>query len=142
MPHTVIEDNLIKYQGFSLWEKEMEPRMYSELQRYYAQTMAPLYESDTRELIDGVRPLYTTLRNRGLDELEYIFKPEESRPVRALAYGANLRSEDSRTNRYRQMLRGSVEGVIGGSSSSIDGDERAADDVKYRKYLYTPMIMA
>ena len=142
MPHTVIEDSLIKYQGFSLWEKEMEPRMYSELQRYYAQTMAPLYENDTRELIDGVRPFYTTLRNRGLDELEYIFKPEESRPVRALAYGANLRSEDSRTNRYRQMLRGSVEGVIGGSSSSIDGDERAADDVKYRKYLYTPMIMA
>ncbi|KAI9496495.1 exocyst complex component Sec3-domain-containing protein [Zychaea mexicana] len=128
MPHTVIENNLIKYQGFSLWEKEMEPRMYSELQRYYAQTMAPLYEQDTRELIESVRPHYTTLRNRGLDELEYIFKPEESRPVRALAYGANLRSEDSRTNRYRQMLRGSVEGVIGGGAASIDGDERAADD--------------
>ncbi|KAI8143952.1 exocyst complex component Sec3-domain-containing protein [Fennellomyces sp. T-0311] len=128
MPHTVVEDNLIKYQGFSLWEKEMEPRMYSELQRYYAQTMAPLYEQDVRELIDSVRPLYTTLRNRGLDELEYIFKPEESRPVRALAYGANLRSEDSRTNRYRQMLRGSVEGVIGGGGAGIDGDERAADD--------------
>ncbi|KAI7855257.1 exocyst complex component Sec3-domain-containing protein, partial [Circinella umbellata] len=141
MPHTVIEDNLIKYQGFSLWEKEMEPRMYSELQRYYAQTMAPLYESDTRELIDGVRPLYTTLRNRGLDELEYIFKPEESRPVRALAYGANLRSEDSRTHRYRQMLRGSVEGVIGGSSSSIDGDERAADDSFAQLMAQTTMLV-
>lgn len=60
-----------------------------------------------------------------------VFKPEESRPVRALAYGANLRSEDSRTHRYRHMLRGSVEGVIGngGSRGSIDDDERAADDV-------------
>lgn len=33
--------------------------------------MAPLYEQDMRELIDGVRPFYTTLRNRGSDELEY-----------------------------------------------------------------------
>jgi hypothetical protein len=32
-PHEQIEDQLIKYQGFNLWEKEMEPRMYSELQR-------------------------------------------------------------------------------------------------------------
>jgi hypothetical protein len=32
-PHEQIEDGLIKYQGFNLWEKEMEPRMYNELQR-------------------------------------------------------------------------------------------------------------
>lgn len=32
-PHEQIEDQLIKYQGFNLWEKEMEPRMYTELQR-------------------------------------------------------------------------------------------------------------
>lgn len=32
-PHEQIEDALIKYQGFNLWEKEMEPRMYNELQR-------------------------------------------------------------------------------------------------------------
>lgn len=32
-PHEQIEDQLIKYQGFNLWEKEMEPRMYNELQR-------------------------------------------------------------------------------------------------------------
>lgn len=32
-PHEPIEDKLIKYQGFNLWEKEMEPRMYNELQR-------------------------------------------------------------------------------------------------------------
>lgn len=71
MPHTSIEDHLIRYQGFSLWEKEMDPRLYGELQRYYAQTMAPLYEYDIRDLVDTVRPLYTTLRNRGADELEY-----------------------------------------------------------------------
>lgn len=33
IPHEQIEDQLIKYQGFNLWEKEMEPRMYNELQR-------------------------------------------------------------------------------------------------------------
>lgn len=32
-PHEQIEDQLFKYQGFNLWEKEMEPRMYNELQR-------------------------------------------------------------------------------------------------------------
>jgi hypothetical protein len=32
-PHEQVEDALIRYQGFSLWEKEMEPRMYNELQR-------------------------------------------------------------------------------------------------------------
>lgn len=70
---------------------------------------------------------------------DLVFRHEESRPVRALAYGTSLRSEDSRTHRYRQMLRGSVEGVMGAASNSrgsIDEDERAADDVstsqKYR----------
>jgi hypothetical protein len=33
VPHETIEDQLIKYQGLNLWEKEMEPRMYNELQR-------------------------------------------------------------------------------------------------------------
>ncbi|KAG0167424.1 hypothetical protein DFQ30_006068 [Apophysomyces sp. BC1015] len=134
-PHKSLEDHLIKYQGFALWEKEMEPRMYGELQRHYAQTIAPVYEQDIREIIEATRTFYSILRNRGVDELEYIFRPEESRPVRALAYGANLRSggDESRTNRYRQVLRGSVEGVIGsgGSSSgrgSIDEDEKAADE--------------
>jgi hypothetical protein len=32
-PHETVEDQLIKFQGFNLWEKEMEPRMYGELQR-------------------------------------------------------------------------------------------------------------
>lgn len=154
-PHRSIEDNLIKYSGFALWEKEMEPRMYNELQRHYAQTMSPLYEQDIRELMDAVRPFYTTLRNRGSDELDYskwetgkdkgrekrdwlarqVFKHEESRPVRALAYGASLRNEESRAHRYRQMLRGSVEGVMGSGSgagrNSMDEDERAADDVSW-----------
>ncbi|KAL1934170.1 hypothetical protein VTP01DRAFT_6352, partial [Rhizomucor pusillus] len=129
IPHTSVEDHLIRYQGFSLWEKEMDPRLYGELQRHYAQTMAPLYEYDIRDLADTVRPLYTTLRNRGADEFEYIFKNEDSRPVRALAYGATLRHDESRTHRYRQMLRGSVEGVMGGSGrGSFDDDEKAADD--------------
>ncbi|KAI7886029.1 hypothetical protein K492DRAFT_156532 [Lichtheimia hyalospora FSU 10163] len=143
VPHKSIEDSLIRYQGFSLWEKEMEPRMYSELQRHYAQAMAPLYEQDIRELLDATRPSYTTLRNRGADDLDYIFKPEESRPVRALAYGANLRSEDSRTHRYRHMLRGSVEGVIGngGSRGSIDDDERAADDAFSQLIAQTTMLV-
>ncbi|KAI7899871.1 exocyst complex component Sec3-domain-containing protein [Cokeromyces recurvatus] len=131
-PHEQIENQLIKYQGFNLWEKEMEPRMYNELQRYYAQAMAPLYERDIRELIDATRSYYAALRKRDIDELDYVFKPEESRPARALAYAPNLRSDDSKPHRYRHMLRGSVEGVIGGSfsgnRSSIDEDEKAADD--------------
>lgn len=50
--------------------------------------------------------------------------------MRALAYGATLRHDESRTHRYRQMLRGSVEGVMGGSGrGSFDDDEKAADDV-------------
>lgn len=67
-----------------------------------------------------------------------VFKPEESRPARALAYAPNLRGDDSRPHRYRHMLRGSVEGVIGGSfnngsgRASIDEDEKAADDVSNR----------
>lgn len=60
-----------------------------------------------------------------------VFKPEESRPARALAYAPNLRGDDSRPHRYRHMLRGSVEGVAGASRSSIDEDEKAADDVCY-----------
>ncbi|KAI9007517.1 exocyst complex component Sec3-domain-containing protein [Phycomyces nitens] len=138
-PHESAEDGLIRYQGFSLWEKELEPRMYNELQRYYAQAMAPLYEKDIRELMDATRGFYTTLRNRGLDELEYIFRPEESRPVRALAYGADkLRGGDeSRTHRYRHILRGSVEGMsvpglaaAGGANSrtGVDEEEKLADD--------------
>lgn len=77
------------------------------------------------------------MRNQPLTLYPLVFKPEESRPVRALAYGANLRSEDSRTHRYRHMLRGSVEGVIGngGSRGSIDDDERAADDVCYEDHI-------
>lgn len=31
--HEQVEDALIRFQGFFLWEKEMEPRMYNELQR-------------------------------------------------------------------------------------------------------------
>ncbi|KAG2192485.1 hypothetical protein INT47_002164 [Mucor saturninus] len=133
-PHEQIEDQLIKYQGFNLWEKEMEPRMYNELQRCYAQANAPLYERDVRELIDVTRSFYAALRKRDVDELEYIFKPEESRPARALAYAPNLRGDDSRPHRYRHMLRGSVEGVIGGGfnggtgRASVDEDEKAADD--------------
>ncbi|CEP09602.1 hypothetical protein [Parasitella parasitica] len=133
-PHESIEDNLIKYQGFNLWEKEMEPRMYNELQSCYAQAMAPLYDRDVCELIENTRSYYAALRKRDVDELEYIFKPEESRPARALAYAPNLRGDDSKPHRYRHMLRGSVEGVIGGGFSnangrpSVDEDEKAADD--------------
>lgn len=32
-PHDQIEDALIRYQGLALWQKEMEPRAYNELQR-------------------------------------------------------------------------------------------------------------
>lgn len=66
-----------------------------------------------------------------------VFKPEESRPARALAYAPNLRGDDSKPHRYRHMLRGSVEGVIGGSfnngsgRASVDEDEKAADDVSF-----------
>ncbi|CAO3618885.1 unnamed protein product [Mucor fragilis] len=133
-PHEPIEDKLIKYQGFNLWEKEMEPRMYNELQRCYAQAMSPLYDRDVRDLIESTRSYYAALRKRDVDELEYIFKPEESRPARALAYAPNLRGDDSKPHRYRHMLRGSVEGVIGGSfnngsgRASVDEDEKAADD--------------
>ncbi|KAI8990352.1 exocyst complex component Sec3-domain-containing protein [Pilobolus umbonatus] len=131
VPHESIEDNLIKYQGFNLWEKEMEPRLYSELQRCYAQAMAPLYDRDIRDLIDSTRAWYAVLRKKDMDDLEYVFKPEESRPVRALAYTSNLRGDDSRPHRYRHMLRGSVEGMMGGSASgrpSVDEDEKIADD--------------
>ncbi|KAI8364634.1 exocyst complex component Sec3-domain-containing protein [Radiomyces spectabilis] len=151
-PHDTVVDALIKYQGFNLWEKEMEPRMYNELQRvwpwrvwvtldkfincilqHYAQSMAPVYEMDIRELIDATRVYYTTLRNRGLEELEYIFRSEDYRTARALApYAAKLSGDDNRTHRYRHMLRGSMEGVMGGSGNSsrnsIDEDEKAADE--------------
>ncbi|KAI8967455.1 exocyst complex component Sec3-domain-containing protein [Mycotypha africana] len=133
-PHEHIEDHLIKYQGFNLWEKEMEPRMFNELQRCYAQAMAPLYERDVRDLIDATRFFYAALRKRSVDDLEYLFKADDSRPVRALAYAPTLRgNDDSRPHRYRHMLRESVEGVMGGgfsssNRSSIDEDEKAADD--------------
>ncbi|CAO3701218.1 unnamed protein product [Rhizopus stolonifer] len=126
VPHEIVEDQLIKYQGFNLWEKEMEPRMYSELQRCYAQAMAPLYERDVRELIDATRNFYSSLRKRDVDELEYLFKPEESRQARALAY-APIRTEDLKPHRYRHMLRGSTEGASS-ARSSIDEDEKATDE--------------
>ncbi|KAI8382970.1 exocyst complex component Sec3-domain-containing protein [Blakeslea trispora] len=146
-PHEQIEDQLIKYQGFNLWEKEMEPRLYSELQRCYAQDMAPLYERDICELIDSTRTFYGALRKRDVDELEYVFKPEESRPARALAYAPNLRSDESRPHRYRHMLRGSVEGVMSGGfngssgRSSIDEDEKAADDAFAQMISQTIMLV-
>ncbi|OBZ85134.1 Exocyst complex component 1 [Choanephora cucurbitarum] len=146
-PHEKIEDQLIKYQGFNLWEKEMEPRLYSELQRCYAQDMAPLYERDICELIDSTRTFYAALRKRDVDELEYVFKPEESRPARALAYAPNLRSDESRPHRYRHMLRGSVEGVMSGGfngssgRSSIDEDEKAADDAFAQMISQTIMLV-
>lgn len=45
-----------------------------------------------------------------------------------------MRGDDSKPHRYRHMLRGSVEGVIGtsftnGGRTSVDEDEKAADDV-------------
>ncbi|EIE80531.1 hypothetical protein RO3G_05236 [Rhizopus delemar RA 99-880] len=126
-PHETVEDQLIKFQGFNLWEKEMEPRMYGELQRCYAQAMAPLFERDIRELIDTTRNFYSSLRKRDVDELEYLFKPEESRPARALAYAPTLRTEDLKPHRYRHMLRGSAEG-INSNRSSIDEDEKATDE--------------
>lgn len=54
-----------------------------------------------------------------------------------------MRGDDSRPHRYRHMLRGSVEGVIGGSfnngngRASIDEDEKAADDVRIYIYIVT-----
>ncbi|KAI9254224.1 exocyst complex component Sec3-domain-containing protein [Sporodiniella umbellata] len=125
-PHEAVEDQLIKYQGFILWEKEMEPRMYSELQRCYAQAMAPLYERDIRDVIDATRSFYSSLRKRDVDDLEYLFKPEESRQARALAY-APIRTEDLKPHRYRHMLRGSTEGASS-TRSSIDEDEKATDE--------------
>ncbi|KAL4211949.1 exocyst complex component Sec3-domain-containing protein [Rhizopus microsporus] len=126
-PHEAIENHLIKFQGFNLWEKEMEPRMYNELQRCYAQAVAPLYERDIRELIEAIRGFYTTLRKRDVDELEYLFKPEESRPARALAYAPTLGTENLKPHRYRHMLRGSTDGASS-NRSSIDEDEKAADE--------------
>lgn len=73
-----------------------------------------------------------SVSNAKLKSCQLVFKPEESRPARALAYAPNLRGDDSRPHRYRHMLRGSVEGVMGASfngRSSVDEDEKAADDV-------------
>jgi hypothetical protein len=57
-----------------------------------------------------------------------VFKPEESRPARALAYAPTLRTEDLKPHRYRHMLRGSAEGT-NSNRSSIDEDEKATDEV-------------
>ncbi|KAI8332221.1 exocyst complex component Sec3-domain-containing protein [Chlamydoabsidia padenii] len=136
-PHEQVEDALIRYQGFSLWEKEMEPRMYNELQRHYASTMAPTYERDIRDMVEVTRPYYTTLRNRSLDDIDYLFRSDESRSARALAYGAKLSnvatggnvgggSTGVESGRHRNMLRGSLDGQSGGGN--MDEDEKAAAD--------------
>ncbi|KAI9302709.1 exocyst complex component Sec3-domain-containing protein [Cunninghamella echinulata] len=134
-PHDQIEDALIRYQGFALWQKEMEPRAYNELQRHYASAMAPTYERDIREMVDVTRPFFTNLRSKSLDDVDYIFRSDESRSARALAYGAKLgtvatggsnsgMSNDS--SRYKGMLRNSVDGH--GGRSSMDEDEKATSE--------------
>ncbi|ORZ26054.1 exocyst complex component Sec3-domain-containing protein [Absidia repens] len=134
-PHEQVEDALIRYQGFSLWEKEMEPRMYNELQRHYASTMAPTYERDIYDMVDITRSYYTTLRNRPLDDMDYHFRSDESRSARALAYGAKLGNvatggggggTNVETARHKNTVRGSFDSQH--SSGSMDDDEKAAAD--------------
>ncbi|CAO3581957.1 unnamed protein product [Absidia cylindrospora] len=136
-PHEQVEDALIRYQGFSLWEKEMEPRMYNELQRHYASTMAPTYERDISDMVEITRSYYTTLRNRPLDDMDYHFRSDESRSARALAYGAKLGNvatggsgggggTNIETTRHKNILRGSFDSQR--SSGSMDDDEKAAAD--------------
>ncbi|KAG2186053.1 hypothetical protein INT43_002491 [Umbelopsis isabellina] len=126
-----LEDSLFKYQGLALWMKEMDPRRYNELQMMYAQGLTRTCKRDIKEVMDSTRTYFANVRNRSMDELDFLFRADDSRPVRALGYSSGLRSEESRANRYRNMLRGSVEGVIGSGSSnrdSIDEDERMASD--------------
>ncbi|KAJ2962979.1 hypothetical protein NQZ79_g1897 [Umbelopsis isabellina] len=129
--YSSIEDSLFKYQGLALWMKEMDPRRYNELQMMYAQGLTRTCKRDIKEVMDSTRSYFANVRNRSMDELDFLFRADDSRPVRALGYSSGVRSEESRANRYRNMLRGSVEGVIGSSSSnrdSIDEDERMASD--------------
>ncbi|KAI8097568.1 exocyst complex component Sec3-domain-containing protein [Halteromyces radiatus] len=137
-PHEQVEDALIRYQGFSLWEKEMEPRMYNELQRHYASTMAPTYERDIRDMVEVTRPYYSTLRNRSLEDVDYLFRNDESRSARALAYGAKLGNVATGgsvgsggniggdSSRHRNVIRGSLDGQS--SVGNMDEDEKAASD--------------
>lgn len=60
--------------------------------------------------------------------IHIVFKPEESRPARALAYAPTLGTENLKPHRYRHMLRGSTDGASS-NRSSIDEDEKAADEV-------------
>ncbi|ORZ08930.1 exocyst complex component Sec3-domain-containing protein [Absidia repens] len=135
--HEQVEDALIRFQGFSLWEKEMEPRMYNELQRHYASTMAPAYERDIIDMVDVTRRYYTTLRNRSLDDVDYLFRSDESRSARALAYGAKLGNVATggvggssgtglESSRHRNLFRGSTDGQSG--AGTMDEDEKAATD--------------
>ncbi|KAG2189411.1 hypothetical protein INT44_004553, partial [Umbelopsis vinacea] len=128
-PHTSLEDAVFKYQGLALWMKEMDPRRYNELQTLYAQGLIRPCKRDIKDVMDSTRQYFAAIRNRTTDDLDFLFRADDSRPVRALGYGSGRSTDDSRTNRYRNMLRGSVEGVIGGGSNSresVDEDERIA----------------
>jgi len=60
-----------------------------------------------------------------------VFRADDSRPVRALGYTSGRGTDDSRAQRYRNMLRGSVEGVIGVGSThreSVDEEEKIASE--------------
>ncbi|KAM3589562.1 hypothetical protein VKS41_000421 [Umbelopsis sp. WA50703] len=129
--YSSLEDSLFKYQGLALWMKEMDPRRYNELQMTYAQGLTKSCKRDINNAMDSTRTYFANVRNRSLDELDFLFRADDSRPVRALGYSSGVRSDDSRANRYRNMLRGSVEGVMGSSSSnrdSIDEDEKMASE--------------
>ncbi|KAI8066373.1 exocyst complex component Sec3-domain-containing protein [Gongronella butleri] len=123
-PHELVEDALIPYQGFSLWFKEMEPRMYTELQRHYAVTFAPTYERDIREMVDATRPYFSTLRHRSMDDSDFLFRSDESRSARALAYGATKLSSVTAS----AGARGSFDGHPNAQRANFDEDEKAASD--------------
>ncbi|ORX62016.1 hypothetical protein DM01DRAFT_1315340 [Hesseltinella vesiculosa] len=125
--HDSVEDALTPYQGFSLWFKEMEPRMYSELQQHYAVSFAPTFERDIRDMVDVTRPYFSNMRHRTYDEIEYLFRSDESRTARALAYGANKLSSVAGAG-TGAGYRGSMDGHANAQRATFDDDEKAAAD--------------
>lgn len=135
--------------------------------------MAPTYERDIRDMVEVTRPYYATLRNRSLDDIDYrkwrdpllilttdtwfffslslVFRSDESRSARALAYGAKLgnvatggnvggggsssSSAGAESGRHK-MLRGSLDGHSAGGN--MDEDEKAAADVSRAMVLWWP----
>ncbi|OZJ04682.1 hypothetical protein BZG36_02547 [Bifiguratus adelaidae] len=127
LPHDPCEDALIKYRGICVWLKEMDPRRMTELQMVYAQAMSKTYQKDFKEILEIVRARYLSSGKKGVEELDYVFKPEEQSymPRNMLGYSPSIRAGPEAVKRYGSRLR---RGDDTTSKPVDDGDDNSFAD--------------